>query len=190
MGHSTHWHRLHSTSLHAALSASLASSSSHLIATSLTLELLIISTTILAWHSSTWWELLALEWLLSLTTHSHTTNSLDDVVQNLVNFSVFLGFLLLLNFFLGEPQFNLKRSWTEYCTVVKLPDGWLSITDLLEENESVLILRHILVVDLLESLVNLHRNNLSSFWEGFPELFFSNIIRNELNVNVWVKGLW
>ena len=112
---SSHSHRLrHTTSSHW-FTASLASSSSHAVATSLRLELLLILTltTVATWNTCPLCEwlstLVGLSRLL-LRTNSHVSNSLDDLVKNLMDFSVFLGFSLLLDLVLGQPQFHLKRS--------------------------------------------------------------------------------
>ena len=99
---SRHWHSLlHTTSRHSASSTSLASSSSHAISSSLSTKLLWVWVT--TWATSTTWEWLAsLIWLswLDLWTYSHISNSFNDLVKDLMNFSVFFSFLLLFELIL------------------------------------------------------------------------------------------
>ena len=103
--HTTHW--LHTTtSWHSTSTSSLRSFSSHVSTTSLSWELLLVLP-ILSWNSSSslWEWLSSLEWLtwLCLGTDSHVSNTLNDLVKDLMNFSVFLSFLLLFDFLFGEP---------------------------------------------------------------------------------------
>ena len=100
----THWHLwVHATSWHSTSASSGSTLSSHVTTASLTGILLLILR-ISTWNISSLWEWLStLVWLswLCLRTNTHLSNTLNDLVKNLMNLSVFLGLSLLFDFVLG-----------------------------------------------------------------------------------------
>lgn len=184
---------LHATSLHSTSASSSRTTSSSLVSSaSMARELLLVLSvlrnaglTTLVWLSS-------LIWLsrLHLRTNTDVAYTLDDLSEDLVNLSVFLCFPLLLDFFLGKPQFNLHWSRSKYIGAVELSNGSLSIANFLKENKCVLVLRNVLVPNLFDSLVHLDWDDLSSLWESFPNFFFSNVGRYELYIYIGVECLW
>jgi hypothetical protein len=58
-------------------------------------ELLRVLTTITTWHPTLREWLSTLE---SLSSWAHVSDALDDFIQDLMNFSILLGFLLLFDF--------------------------------------------------------------------------------------------
>jgi len=121
----------------------------------------------LSWELHVWHELSELIGdLRCVRIKLNVVNSLLDIIVYLVNLSSFSLLLLLLDFFLGQPQLNPHGSATVDVGVVELSDSVLCLLDLVVEDVGelagdVVATLHLLEVDrddgtsLAESLVEL-----------------------------------
>lgn len=97
---------------------------------------------------------------------------------------------LLLLLFLGNPEFHQKRFGSKHSRLIIGLDGLLSTLDCVVKDISILIWLYLLIVNLLNISVELDWNNVWVFhWECFSKLLLSDLVRDELNVDVRVEGL-